>query len=70
MQNTLDIELPQEATLAEQVQELIKNPPKICECPSCGNEFSHAVEREFIQEFGMCLGCDKLMCDLTVEIDL
>ena len=70
MQNTLNIELPKEATLAEQVTELIKNPPKVCDCPQCGNEYREPVEKEFIQEFGMCLGCDKMMCDVSVQVDI
>ena len=67
MENTLDIALPQEATALEQVESYIKNPPAVMYCPQCTNEYYEPIEREFLAEFGICLGCDKSMCDVVTH---
>lgn len=37
------------------------------ECNQCRSQFNRDIERDFIREFGMCLGCDKLYGEIIEE---
>lgn len=32
---------------------------KVVTCPSCQREYFDKTEKDFIKDFGECLGCDK-----------
>lgn len=39
----------------------------IVECGQCRQAYNKDIERDFIREFGMCLGCDQLYGEIIDE---
>lgn len=37
-------------------------------CPACGNTFTEQCEMEAVVEWGMCLGCDKVLGEVREEL--
>lgn len=35
----------------------------VVECENCGTAFKKDVERDYVREFGVCMGCDDLYAD-------
>lgn len=41
----------------------LKNNTKVRTCPECNAEFFDSVEINFINEYGVCVECDKKLSD-------
>jgi hypothetical protein len=63
MSKVLNILAIQTEMLEAGIEKILLNPPEVCKCPHCKREFRGETEVEFIKDFGMCLGCDKALCD-------